>query len=255
MRTCFVGLYFPRRRFRFPPMREPFPHIGHVVIICVEIKYFLCYHNYNNMSTDIFAIAILVMSAVIHEFSHGHVAYLLGDPTAKNEGRLTLNPIPHIDPVGSVLLPFILILTHSPFLIAWAKPVPFNPYNLSNQRWGPAYVALAGPAANIFIAILFGVLVRFAGVFSLSASLVQFLLLVVFINILLAVFNLIPIPPLDGSKILFSFFPYRWGHVQQFLEQYGFFLVLLFVFFLWQFIFPVVSFVFSLITGIPFNLL
>lgn len=205
------------------------------------------------MSIDIiFIIVIVVMSAVIHEFSHGYAAYRMGDSTAKYQGRLTLNPIPHIDPLGSIIVPFALAMFGG-IIVAWAKPVPFNPYNLSNQRWGPAYVAAAGPLSNILIAVLFGIIVRMAGVFALPAALVQVILMIIFINIILAIFNLVPIPPLDGSKILFSFLPYRLGYIRQFLEQYGFFLVLIFVFFLWSFIFPIVSFIFSLITGTPFN--
>ncbi|PIR69773.1 MAG: site-2 protease family protein [Candidatus Niyogibacteria bacterium CG10_big_fil_rev_8_21_14_0_10_46_36] len=203
------------------------------------------------MSIDIiFIIAIVIMSAIIHEFSHGYAALMLGDPTAKHQGRLTLNPIPHIDPIGSILVPFVLAFFGG-FIIAWAKPVPFNPYNLSNQKWGPAIVAVAGPLSNIIIAVFFGVVIRMAGILALPAAFVQVLFYIVFINIILAVFNLVPIPPLDGSKILFSALPYRWMHIQRFLEQYGFFLVLVFILFFWQLISPVIVALFSLITGIP----
>ncbi|MBI4114287.1 MAG: site-2 protease family protein [Candidatus Niyogibacteria bacterium] len=197
----------------------------------------------------LFSIAILIMSVVIHEVSHGYAAYSLGDPTAKYQGRLTLNPLPHIDPVGSILVPLFSFFLGG-FIIGWARPVPYNPYNLSNQKWGPAMVATAGPASNIFIAVIFGLLIRFAGIIALPSAFVQVLFFVVFINILLAIFNLVPIPPLDGSKILFSFLPYRFAHIQNFLEQWGFFLVVLFIFFLWRLIFPVIGAVFSLITGI-----
>ncbi|MDP2676258.1 MAG: site-2 protease family protein [bacterium] len=203
------------------------------------------------MSIDIvFIIAIVIMSAVVHEFSHGYAALLLGDPTAKYQGRLTLNPIPHIDPIGSILVPFVLAFFGG-FIIAWAKPVPFNPYNLSNQKWGPAIVGAAGPLANIIMAVFFGIIIRMADMLSLPEVFVQVLFYIVFINVILAIFNLVPIPPLDGSKILFAVLPYRWMHVQQFLERYGFFLVLLFIFFFWRLIFPIVSFLFSLITGMP----
>lgn len=160
------------------------------------------------MGADIiFLIAILVVSVVIHEVAHGFAANWLGDPTAKLEGRLTLNPVSHIDPMGSVILPAILALSSSPFLFGWAKPVPYNPYNLQRGgRWAEAIVAGAGPAANVLIALLFGIIIRLgvipAEVMSLAVS-------IVFLNILLAVFNLIPIPPLDGSKILPQLLPYN----------------------------------------------
>ena len=182
-----------------------------------------------------FSLVILLFSAIIHEVSHGQMAYFLGDPTAKHAGRLTLNPIKHLDPIGSVFLPFMLILFRSPILFGYAKPVPFNPYNLRNQKWGPAQIAIAGPASNLFIAIIFGILSRllplskeiktsilfsFSGgervealsSFSQSSLLAPLFFLfsvIVFLNVLLAIFNLVPIPPLDGSKILYSGLPPR----------------------------------------------
>lgn len=158
------------------------------------------------MGADIiFLIAILVMSVVIHEVSHGFAANWLGDPTAKLQGRLTLNPISHIDPMGSVILPTILVLSGSPFLFGWAKPVPYNPYNLRRGgRWAEAIVAAAGPAANLVIALVFGLLIRFS---ILPADITNLAVSIVFLNILLAVFNLIPIPPLDGSKVFAQLLP------------------------------------------------
>lgn len=158
------------------------------------------------MGADIiFLIAILVVSVVIHEVSHGFAANWLGDPTAKLEGRLTLNPVSHIDPMGSVILPAILALSSSPFLFGWAKPVPYNPYNFQRGgRWAEAIVAFAGPAANITIALVFGLLIRFN---ALPAEMAPLAISIVFLNILLAIFNLIPIPPLDGSKILGQLLP------------------------------------------------
>src|SRR3989338_6489790 len=111
----------------------------------------------------IIGIVIVILSIILHEAAHGYVADWLGDPTARYSGRLTLNPLPHIDPVGSVLIPGILALTSSPFLIGWAKPVPYNPYNLRNQRWGEAMVAIAGPATNILLAVFFAMILRFGG--------------------------------------------------------------------------------------------
>src|ERR1700722_15651753 len=128
----------------------------------------------------IFFIAILLMSVVIHEVSHGYAAYLQGDMTAYYQGRLTLNPLKHIDPIGSIVVPIITSLFGFPF--GWAKPVPFNPYNLRNQRWGELWVALAGPGANIVIALFFGVVVRFA-VLGSSTPFIAISLEVILINI------------------------------------------------------------------------
>ncbi len=205
------------------------------------------------MTTDfIFQIIILIMSVVVHEVSHGYAAYWLGDATAKYEGRLTLNPIKHLDLFGSVILPLLLAMSNAGFIIGWAKPVPFNPYNLRSSRWGEAIVAAAGPLSNIAIALFFGLLLRLAillGVVT-NVALIKATGIIVFINLLLAVFNLIPIPPLDGSKILFSFFPQTTRVFRGFLERYGFFIVLLFIFFLWGYVAPVIIFLFRIITGI-----
>jgi Zn-dependent protease len=197
----------------------------------------------------IFSIIILILCVVLHEVSHGYAADMLGDPTARYQGRLTLNPIAHLDPLGSVILPLLLVLTHSPFLIGWAKPVPYNPYNLRNQRWGEAIVAAAGPLVNILIAAVFSLIIR-AGGQSFSLPTLTIMSTVVIINLILAIFNLIPIPPLDGSKILFSFFPYRLRQARFALERYGFILVLVFVFFFWSYLAPVISYLFTLFTGI-----
>ncbi len=199
----------------------------------------------------IFSLAILLMSAVIHEVSHGYAAYLLGDPTAKNAGRLTLNPIYHLDFFGSIILPFLLVLTGSPFVFGWAKPVPYNPYNLKNQKWGSAIVGAAGPLSNILIALAFGLLMRFGAVSGLLPfSFLNIVGSIVFINLLLAVFNLVPVPPLDGSKLLFSVLPYRWRQTEYFLERYGIFFLLFFIFFLWRFLLPIIALLFRLITGV-----
>ncbi len=205
------------------------------------------------MSFDpIFQIVILIFSVVVHEVAHGYAAYMLGDSTAKYQGRLTLNPLKHLDPFGSVILPFLLFLSNAGFLIGWAKPVPYNPYNLRNQRWGEAIVAFAGPLSNIVIALVFGLLLRFAVSMDLvqNVALLKITSLIIFINLLLAIFNLVPIPPLDGSKIFFTLFNIQYGPVRMFLERYGMILVLLFVFFLWQYVAPLVSGLFVLITGL-----
>src|SRR3989344_4216738 len=152
----------------------------------------------------VFVVAVIVMSAVIHEVMHGVAAERLGDPTARLQGRITLNPISHLDPIGSVLLPIILVLTNSPILFGWAKPVPYNPYNLRPGRFSEAIVAGAGPLSNLAIAIIGGLIIRI-GVFPAGMSDIVFI--IVLINVMLFFFNLIPIPPLDGSKVLASILP------------------------------------------------
>jgi len=201
---------------------------------------------------QIFSFVVLIFSIVIHEFSHGWMAYYLGDPTAKHLGRLTLNPLPHIDLMGSVLLPFILLITNAGFIIGWAKPVPYNPYNLRDQKNGEMFVALAGPVSNLLIATIFGIAIRillFQGM-SPGSSIISFFSIIVFYNILLAIFNLVPIPPLDGSKVLFHFLPYSMRNVRETLERNGFLFLLIFIFFGFQLIIPVMLFLFALITGV-----
>lgn len=199
----------------------------------------------------IFGIAALIMSVVAHEVSHGQMALFLGDGTAKWSGRLTFNPINHLDIFGSILLPLLLFFSKTGFIIGWAKPVPYNPYNLKNQKWGPALVALAGPAANLIIALFFGILIRNAGIFPdyLYPAIINISTLIVLININLAIFNLVPIPPLDGSKILFSLLPFKFRVAQFFLEKYGFIILIFFILFLFGLITPIINILFKIITG------
>lgn len=197
----------------------------------------------------IFNLAVLIMSVVVHEVSHGLVANKLGDPTARDLGRLSFNPIKHLDFMGSFLVP-LLSYSLGGFIFGWAKPVPYNPYNLKNQKWGPALVAAAGPVSNFIIAVFFGLILRFVSGMPLATVLA--LSLIVYINILLGVFNLIPIPPLDGSKILAGFLPYRYERQFLVLERHGLFLVVIFIFFLFPLIIPIFPFFFKLITGFPF---
>ena len=150
-------------------------------------------------------LVVLILTIIVHEIAHGYAALLLGDPTAQQEGRLTLNPIPHIDIFGTLIVPGILLLTGSGILFGWAKPVPYNPYNLKG-RWGEAIVAAAGPGINIALAVVFGLLLRFGGDM-LPASLLPFFRVVIPVNLFIAFFNLIPIPPLDGSKIVMALLP------------------------------------------------
>lgn len=208
-----------------------------------------CYHESTIMQVSfIFSIAILILSVVIHEVSHGYAADRLGDPTAKLAGRLTLNPLKHLDLFGSLIIPSLTFLLGG-FIFGWAKPVPYNPYNLRDQKWGEAKIAFAGPASNLLIALIFGLAIRAD---LITTALLTPVTLIVLINIILAIFNLIPIPPLDGSKILFSLLPYKYLNVRVFLERYSFILILVLVFFLWSLLLPIISFVFSLMTGISF---
>ncbi|MDQ5969228.1 MAG: Peptidase protein [Patescibacteria group bacterium] len=197
----------------------------------------------------IFSILILIFSVVVHEVSHGYAAYLQGDNTARFQGRLTLNPLKHLEWFGSFLLPVMSYFLGG-FIIGWAKPVPFNPYNLRNQKWGEAIVAAAGPISNICIAVFFGLLIRFGISAQFGESFLYISSTIIFINLVLATFNLIPIPPLDGSKILFSLLPYHMQNVRDFLEENGTFILIFFILFLWKFLLPVVFWEFSLITGI-----
>ncbi|MEK7208562.1 MAG: site-2 protease family protein [Patescibacteria group bacterium] len=198
----------------------------------------------------IFSIAVLILSVVVHEVSHGFAANYLGDPTARLQGRLTLNPLPHIDPIGSVLVPLLLFFTNAGVMFGWARPVPVNPYNLRG-KYGEAIVAAAGPLSNIALAVVFGLFIRLSGNL-LPDSFIHIAATVVIINIVLAIFNLVPIPPLDGSKILFAFLPYYLQHVRESLERWGFFIVLIFIVFLWQFLTPIIGWAFQMLTDIAF---
>ncbi len=195
-----------------------------------------------------FHILILIMSVVIHEVAHGYAALALGDQTAKYQGRLTLNPLKHLEPFGSVILPTLSYMMGG-FVIGWAKPVPYNPYNLKPGRWSEAQVALAGPVANLFLASTFGLLLRVGGEY-VTPAFVSVSAVIILINITLAVFNLVPIPPLDGSKLLFAFFPEKFSQIRVFFEQYGFVLLIIFIFFLWQLLLPIISFLFGLVSGL-----
>lgn len=225
--------------------------------VCYHIKH--AYASVNNMD-GIFYVVVLIMSIVIHEVAHGYSAYLLGDNTARLSGRLTLNPIKHLDPFGSVILPLLLyISTKGTFLIGWAKPVPYNPANLRNGRKGNMIVAFAGIAANLTIAIIFGLLIRFAPMFGIPPysfdpqllhPFYKISTIIVMLNLVLALFNIIPIPPLDGSKILFSLLPLRFRHIENFLEKWGILLLLFFIIFIWGAVSPLINIAFSFLTGL-----
>lgn len=170
-------------------------------------------------------ILALLISLTVHEVSHGLVALQLGDTTAKDAGRLSFNPIKHIDPLGLLLLVTIGF--------GWGKPVPVNYYNLKYPKWGPAFVSAAGPISNLLMIIVAGIIFRLAApagmnplnldaiIYSSGNLMLIFLSLLIFYNIILMVFNLLPIPPLDGSKVFFAMLPSRYDNVREFLETRG----------------------------------
>jgi len=161
------------------------------------------------MVAVILSLVILILSVIAHEVAHGYAADSLGDPTARLAGRLTLNPFPHIDLMGSVVIPAFLVFTHSPLLFGWAKPVPYNPYNLRSQRWGETFVALAGSLTNLLLATVFGLLARYGVMFGLDSMALSLSATIAFINLFLGLFNLLPFPPLDGFTALRSALPWR----------------------------------------------
>lgn len=199
----------------------------------------------------IFQILVLIFSVIIHEVSHGAMALAFGDRTAEYEGRLTLNPVKHIDLFGSIILPFLLFISKAGFIIGWAKPVPYNPYNLRNPKVAEPLVAFAGPLSNLVVALFFGILIRFVPISSVvTSNLVSIFATVVFINITLAIFNLIPIPPLDGSKILFSFIPRSRFVFTEAAARYGFLILVAIIIFMPNIITPIIMSIFRLMTGL-----
>ncbi|MEW6182090.1 MAG: site-2 protease family protein [Bacillota bacterium] len=168
-----------------------------------------------------------VVGITFHEFAHGWAADKIGDPTARHAGRLTFNPLAHVDPVGTLLVPALLLFSGSRFVFGWAKPVPINPYNFRDRRRGLILVSLAGPLANVVVAVAAALLLRVWG--AATQEVVYILVQIILINIFLAIFNLIPVPPLDGSKVLAGLVPGRQEWMVQ-LEQYGMLILLLLIF-------------------------
>lgn len=200
----------------------------------------------------IFFLIILIFSIIIHEIAHGYMAEWFGDPTARLAGRLTLNPIPHIDPLGSIIVPALMIFgSGGSFAFGWAKPVPYNPYNLSNFKWGTIAVGLAGVLANLTLAVIFGLMLRFNAELGIAPGpFAEMLGTIVFLNIVLAVFNMIPFPPLDGAKVLFAFLPVRFQYIHDYLEQNWLIFIIFVIFFAQYIIWPISSLIFWIITGV-----
>jgi Zn-dependent protease len=199
----------------------------------------------------IFYFIVLIFSIIVHEVAHGIIAEREGDPTARLQGRITLNPLKHIDIFGSIVLPLILILSNAGVVVGWAKPVPYNPENVENGRKSVAKVAIAGIIVNLSIAIVFGLLIRIGmsqGV--LSQSMVELASIVVLVNTVLALFNAIPLPPLDGFNFLSSVLPYRYVLYIEPLQRYGMILLIVFIFFGWRVVAPLAFNFYTLLTGI-----
>ena len=170
-------------------------------------------------------IGILIFSVMLHEIAHGLAAYKNGDPTAKNAGRLTLNPIKHLDPLGT-LLPIFLIATGATFVIGWAKPVPVNYRNLRDKKWGVFQVSVAGVLTNFILAFIGATMLKFMGTYLYEANLINAVSYLIRINLVLGIFNLIPIPPLDGSKVVSSLGSYKVKEIFYSMESYGFYIIL-----------------------------
>jgi len=195
-----------------------------------------------SLTSLIILIPIFIFAMVIHEVAHGWVAYKLGDPTAKFSGRLTLNPISHIDPIGTIVLPITLIIMGSPVVFGWAKPVPINFLGLRNPKKDIIWVGAAGPLANIIFAFILSAVFRLFPI-AHTPILAEVIFASILVNLILAVFNLIPIPPLDGSRIVFGLLPPDLAMKYMSIEPYGFIIlfVLLWFGFLNWFVIPLVA--------------
>lgn len=206
-------------------------------------------------STSIFYFIVLILSIIVHEVAHGLMAEREGDPTARMLGRITLNPIKHIDIIGSIVLPLMLLLTNAGFMIGWAKPVPYNVNNLKNGNKSIAKVSIAGIIVNLSIAIFFGLLIRASIAFGFANQpLIEIASIIVILNIVLALFNSIPLAPLDGFRFLQAVLPPKTENFMEMIEKYSLPLLIVFILFGWKFVAPLAFGTFTLITGIPPNL-
>ena len=202
----------------------------------------------------VISVAVLLFSVIIHEVAHGFVAYKRGDATAKLMGRLTLNPIYHIDIFGSIVLPAILIMTGAP-VFGWAKPVPVNMLNLKNPKQDMIFVSLAGVTANFLLAVAAGIIMFFIRTFfadvSMMASVYAIMQYVIVINVVLMIFNLIPVPPLDGSRVVLFLLPRDLAQKYAKIEKYGFWIILILLMtnVLWKIIAPLANFLIKLLSG------
>lgn len=195
----------------------------------------------------VFEMLVVLFSIVLHEVSHGVTANHLGDPTAKMLGRITLNPVKHLDFIGSIVLPFTLyFISKGTFVFGYAKPVPYNPLNLRDRRYGPAKVAMAGPLTNLTIAVLVGLVMRFLPWGLGNAHTQELLGYAVLINLVLAIFNLMPVPPLDGHWLALTFAP----ALAQLFQRFGLFLFFILMLFIFPLLSPLILWLFKLLTGI-----
>lgn len=200
----------------------------------------------------LFYIIVLIFSVIVHEISHGYIALWLGDDTAKRAGRLTLNPLAHIDLFGSIIFPLVLAFSNAP-IFGWAKPVPYDPRFLANPKKASGLIALAGPASNLLLAIIFALFTRILFAFpstAIAGELYLFFFIIIKVNIALALFNLLPIPPLDGSGVLFSLLPRRLERFEEILRQYGFIILIVFIMSGANFLSPIIASVHELLVGV-----
>lgn len=206
-------------------------------------------------AASVFYFVVLIFSIIVHEVAHGIIAEREGDPTARHLGRITLNPLKHIDWLGSVILPAVLILSGTQFIVGWAKPVPYNADNLRNGRKSEAKVSIAGIVVNLSIALLFGLLIRASLAFGFATlPLIDGASIIVLINVILALFNSIPLAPLDGFRFLSSILPQRAMPIMDTIERFSLPLLVLFIVFGWKFVAPLAFTIFGLLSGIAIPL-
>ncbi len=200
---------------------------------------------------SIFYFIVLIFSIIVHEVAHGLAAEREGDPTARMLGRITLNPLKHIDWMGSVILPLLLILSNAGFVVGWAKPVPYNADNLKRGNKSIAIVSIAGILVNLGIAVVFGLLLRVTvGAGVATSAFAEIASIIVLVNIILALFNAIPLAPLDGFRFLQAVLPRRADSFMRTLEMYSLPLLIAFIFFGWRVVAPLAFHLFSFLTGV-----